>query len=123
MALLYAAEEVTLADCPFGLFMWHGTLALKTQYRARDRGILAYVVASGEIFYGDARLCDELAKIMVRPVIAADEEAVPEDHLWLSLSPRLGHLPGDGFGATPKGQTAGKTWSKSAEAYGGKTGE
>jgi hypothetical protein len=97
----YAAEEVPLADCPFGLFMWNETLALKTRYRARDGGIIAYVVSSGEFFYGDAMLCDELAKIMVRPVIAADEEAVPEDRLGLSLAPRLGHLAGDGFGAAP----------------------
>jgi hypothetical protein len=104
MALHYAAEEVPLADCPFGLFLWHETLALKTQYRARDSSIVAYVVSSGECFYGDARLCDELAKLMVRPVISADEEAVSEDRLWLSLSPRLSHIAGDGFGAAPNGR-------------------
>ncbi|WP_284314067.1 hypothetical protein [Labrys miyagiensis] len=106
MALLYAAEEVSLADCPFGLFMWHETLALKTLYRARDGGIVAYTVSSGEYFYGDARLCDELAKLMVRPVIVADEEAVSEDHLWLSLSSRLSQLSGDGSGPARKGQRA-----------------
>lgn len=87
MALHYAAREVPLADCPFGLFVWHDTLALKTRYRGRDGGINAYVVSTGECFSGDAILCDEQAKIMVRPVIALEAEDWPQPYSAFTTVP------------------------------------
>ena len=45
---------VTLAECPIGLFInrWGG-LCLKTEYGNNDGRIDAYIVSSGEFFWGD----------------------------------------------------------------------
>lgn len=45
---------VSLAECPIGLF-WHGeTLCLKTEYGNNEGRIDAYIVESGEFYWGDA---------------------------------------------------------------------
>ena len=44
-------SETTLDDCPAGLFMYGDTLGFKTEYRDQN-GPEAYVVASGEYFWG-----------------------------------------------------------------------
>lgn len=47
-------ELLALADCPIGLF-WHGdTLCLKTEYGNNAGRIDAYIVESGEFYWGDA---------------------------------------------------------------------
>lgn len=43
---------VTLAQCPIGLFMVHGELCLKTEYGNNEGRIDAYIVSSGEFFWG-----------------------------------------------------------------------
>ena len=48
------ADEVTLAECPIGLFMCHGELCLKTEYGSNEGRIDAYIVSSGEMFWGSA---------------------------------------------------------------------
>ncbi|ACK82503.1 hypothetical protein [Methylorubrum extorquens] len=46
-------ERVTLADCPIGLFLASsGALCLKTEYRNNEGRIDAYIVESGEFFWG-----------------------------------------------------------------------
>jgi hypothetical protein len=46
---------VTLADCPIGLFKSAGgELCLKTEYGDNSGRIDAYIVSSGEMFWGDA---------------------------------------------------------------------
>lgn len=45
-------DEVTLADCPIGLFMCRGELCLKTEYSSNEGRIDAYIVSSGEFFWG-----------------------------------------------------------------------
>lgn len=49
-----AKELLALADCPVGLFMSNGgELCLKTEYGNNDGRIDAYIVSSGEFFWGD----------------------------------------------------------------------
>lgn len=44
---------VTLADCPIGLFKSaNGELCLKTEYGNNDGRIDAYIVSTGEMFWG-----------------------------------------------------------------------
>lgn len=46
---------VTLADCPIGLFVADGgELCLKTEYGNNEGRIDAYIVSSGEMFWGAA---------------------------------------------------------------------
>lgn len=47
-------ETTTLADCPIGLFVHVGSgeLCLKTEYGSNEGRIDAYIVASGEFFWG-----------------------------------------------------------------------
>jgi hypothetical protein len=47
--------KVTLAECPIGLFMSEsGELCLKTEYGDNAGRIDAYIVSSGEFFWGAA---------------------------------------------------------------------
>jgi hypothetical protein len=47
--------KVTLAECPIGLFMSEGgELCLKTEYGDNEGRIDAYIVSSGEMFWGAA---------------------------------------------------------------------
>jgi hypothetical protein len=47
-------EFCSLAECPVGLFLTkHGTLCLKTEYGDIDGLIDAYIVSSGEFFWGE----------------------------------------------------------------------
>lgn len=43
---------VTLAECPIGLFLAGGELCLKTEYGTNEGRIDAYIVSSGEFFWG-----------------------------------------------------------------------
>ena len=47
-------DQVTLLECPIGLFMFGGELCLKTEYRNNEGRLDAYIVSSGEFFWGDA---------------------------------------------------------------------
>ena len=47
-------EAVALEDCPIGLFISrYGSLCLKTEYGDNNGRIDAYIVSSGEMFWGD----------------------------------------------------------------------
>lgn len=53
-ALTPATEKVTLADCPIGLFVnSFGCICLKTEYGNNAGRIDAYIVDSGEFFWGE----------------------------------------------------------------------
>jgi hypothetical protein len=45
-------SKVTLAECPVGLFLYEGELCLKTEYGNNEGRIDAYIVSSGELFWG-----------------------------------------------------------------------
>ena len=58
----------TLEECPIGLFMSHGELCLKTEYGNNEGRIDAYIVSSGEFFWGGTSLIADQRKVMVEPV-------------------------------------------------------
>ena len=66
-----AQQPLPLVDCPIGLF-WSkdGTLCLKTEYGDGDGRIDAYIVPSGEFFWGGARVAQEQRQVLVTPVPA-----------------------------------------------------
>ena len=65
-------EPCTLGDCPPGLFRFGEILGFKSEYYARPGVPDAYVVSSGEFFWGGTRgdVAARLA-LMVTPIEAA----------------------------------------------------
>lgn len=56
-------EMIPFEECPVGMFVsGGGELCLKTEY-----GLEAYIVSSGERFWGGAKNSDQLGRVMVRP--------------------------------------------------------
>lgn len=70
------APTVTLADCPTGLFWFNGTLGFKSEYATlkEENGVAvgvqcdAYVVSSGEYFWGGVSDWRQRDKLMVTPI-------------------------------------------------------
>jgi hypothetical protein len=67
---------VTLDECPPGLFLWDGHLGLKTEYAevvdtadGRRVRVDAYVVESGEFFWGGTKSLKQRAGLIVQPVL------------------------------------------------------
>ena len=58
-----------LIDAPVGLFLYKGEMCLKTEYIA-DWGVEAYIVSSGEVFWGDAKTVNERRYVEVTPIEA-----------------------------------------------------
>jgi hypothetical protein len=61
-------KEVTLAECPPGLFVFDGTLCFKSAYYADYGSPDAYVVSSGKYFWGGGRDQKERDNLMVLPI-------------------------------------------------------
>lgn len=61
--------EMTLEDCPVGMFLSGPELCLKTEYRTSQGAIEAYIVSSGEFFWGGTNKADEQRKVIVRPEV------------------------------------------------------
>lgn len=59
-----AKKLIPLRDCPIGLFMAGDTLCVKTEYGNDD----AYIVWSGERFWGGAKTYDEIGNALVLPI-------------------------------------------------------
>ena len=55
---------VKLKDCPIGLFITNNTLCVKTEYGNDD----AYIVWSGERFWGGAKKIAEIGEVLVLPI-------------------------------------------------------
>lgn len=71
-------DLVSLADCPIGLFVFNDTLCLKTEYGTNDGAISAYIVSSGEAFWGpDPQTIENQRNCLVRPVEAVPHDAEP----------------------------------------------
>ena len=72
------SELLPLKECPPGLFWFGGTLGMKTEYSTESTShpgcfqCDAYVVASGEYFWGGTSDPRERGKLMVTPI---DDEA------------------------------------------------
>lgn len=61
-----------LIDAPVGLFMYKEALCLKTEYMNRQGGVEAYVVESGDVFWGGAKSQEERNNLDVTPVSLDD---------------------------------------------------
>jgi hypothetical protein len=63
-------DLVSLSDCPIGLFVsGRGTLCLKTEYGNNEGRIDAYIVSSGEFFWGASpQTIANQRQQMVRPI-------------------------------------------------------
>jgi hypothetical protein len=64
------SDSLTLEECPIGLFLSeHNQLCLKTEYGNNEGRIDAYIVSSGEFFWGNApQTIANQRKQLVRPV-------------------------------------------------------
>ena len=58
-----ANKLIPLRDCPVGLFMSGDTLCVKTEY-----GNEAYIVCSGEYFWGGAKTKEAIGDVLVLPI-------------------------------------------------------
>jgi len=62
-------RRTKLENCPVGLFEWNGGLHLRTEYHTAAGRIDAYIVSSGEAFWGPApQTAKSQRATMVRPV-------------------------------------------------------
>lgn len=60
---------LALADCPIGLFRSEsGELCVKTEYGTIGGRIDAYIVSSGEFFWGGAKRPNDQRQVLVQPV-------------------------------------------------------
>lgn len=73
-------KECTLVDCPPGLFLFDGALGFKTPYpidlRQKDYSHYypqAFVVATGEVFWGGVHTHEERCRLMVQPLSLKEE--------------------------------------------------
>jgi hypothetical protein len=87
-------DEVSLAECPVGLFWCGDTLALKTEYGNNDGRIDAYIVDSGEFFWGEAP--QTIASQRAQRVVPIDTDIART--LLSKLTPR-GEGTAEGIGA------------------------
>lgn len=55
-------KACTFEECPIGLFLKDNELCLKTEY-----GLEAYIISSGEMFWGGAKTGEDLRKVIVTP--------------------------------------------------------
>lgn len=66
---------VSLESCPIGLFMSDGgELCLKTEYGDNDGRIDAYIVSSGEFFWGGAKTKSEQRQVQVHYVVCPQHD-------------------------------------------------
>lgn len=61
-------EETSLDECPVGLFLTdNNTLCFKSEYRLNGR-VEAYIVSSGEAFYGGFVSNTDVNSVRVKPL-------------------------------------------------------
>lgn len=66
------SRRTRLRNCPPGLFVFDGTLCFKSEYSTNENAIAgeggdAYVVESGEYFWGGAKSKADRGNLMVTP--------------------------------------------------------
>ena len=67
-----------LCDVPVGLFLFEDTLCLMTEYSNAGCGREAYIVSSGETFWGGAKSKEERADLDVTPVTVKKDDLRPK---------------------------------------------
>ena len=65
-----------LDECPPGLFLAGNCLGFKSEYRNDKGACEAFVVASGEFFWGGAKSAEDREALMVTPVEITDASAL-----------------------------------------------
>lgn len=65
-----------LDECPPGLFLYGDCLGFKSEYRGESGTPDAYVVASGEFFWGGAKTREDRDGLPVIPVEVTDGSAL-----------------------------------------------
>lgn len=73
--LSFNETAVSLEDCPIGLFYsMNSVLCMKTEYRTYTGAIEAYIIDSGEFFWGDKpQTVQSQINSMVYPVTIIEE--------------------------------------------------
>ena len=62
-------KKVTLEELPNGsLFKFNKTIALKTEYRTKGDAIEAYIIGSGEFFWGGTIHAKDQKVLKVEPI-------------------------------------------------------
>lgn len=74
--------ETTLEDCPIGLFSCGGELCLKTEYGDNNGRIDAYIVSSGEFFWGGAKNPTEQRHVAVWPLEVDSRDRIRHRNGW-----------------------------------------
>jgi hypothetical protein len=97
--------QVSLADCPIGLFLKDGELCVKSEYGDNEGRIDAYIVSSGEFFWGGAKTRAQQRKVLVIPVDHRD--------LMNALELAIGHI--DHMAAFIASQNAGYSFESLGE--------
>lgn len=72
-----------LRDVPVGLFLFEDTLCLMTEYSNEGCGREAYIVSSGETFWGGAKSKEERANLDVTPVTVKRDDPRPKGR-WIN---------------------------------------
>ena len=67
-----------LRDVPVGLFLFEDTLCLMTEYSNEGCGREAYIVSSGETFWGGAKSKEERENLDVTPVTVKQDDLRPK---------------------------------------------
>lgn len=78
VAVEQETEAVTLEECPIGLFYCGDELCLKTEYGNNEGRIDAYIVSSGEFFWGGAKNIAEQREVLVRRAAAKFQGGNPD---------------------------------------------
>lgn len=78
-------DLVSLDECPEGLFLFNGTLCFKSEYHTQSQvtgysQCDAYVVSSGEYFWGGASTAKERGALLVEPVAADIIDAITKEN-------------------------------------------
>lgn len=74
-AIVATEMRVPLCKAPIGLFYCEDTLCVKTEYGNNEGRIDAYIVESGEFFWGGAKSFLEQREVLVTPAVLAAYEA------------------------------------------------
>ncbi len=84
--LIPFGDKVTLYDLPFGAMFAFGDdcIAVKSEYTVSNGLIEAFIIDSGEQFWGGAKTAKEQNELMVQPLELVDVDAVEVVHgRWL----------------------------------------
>jgi hypothetical protein len=77
-------RRTQLRNCPTGLFLFgDNCLGMKTEYKTRNAADFyqtdAYVVESGEYFWGGAKTAEAREKLLVTPIVWRPAPSLDQD--------------------------------------------